>query len=143
MPAGRKNATMFHEMIFPAYKKIAALFGRLAYGCCEPVHSFWEKSLSTLDNLYRISISPWCDEEFMGERLRGTGITFLRKPPATILGMDTPVLDEEATLNCFRKTAKAARGCKLEIAQRDVYMVGNSPEKVRRFVELARQGLGE
>jgi hypothetical protein len=57
--------------------------------------------------------------------------------------MDTPVLDEEATLECFRKTAKAAKGCKLEIAQRDVYMVGHSPEKVRRFVELARKGLGE
>ena len=77
----------------------------------------------------------------MGERLQGTGITFLRKPPATILGMDTPVLDEEATLACFRKTAKAAKGCKLEIAQRDVYMIGNSAKKVKRFVELARKGL--
>ena len=55
--------------------------------------------------------------------------------------MDTPELDEEAVLNCFRKTAQAAKGCKLEIAQRDVYMIGNSPEKVRRYVELARKGL--
>lgn len=72
----------------------------------------------------------------MGQRLQGTGITYLRKPPATILGMNTPVLDEEATLACFRKTAKAAKGCKLEIAQRDVYMIGGNPEKVRRFVQL-------
>ena len=77
----------------------------------------------------------------MGERLRGTGVTFLRKPPATILGMDTPALDEDATLNCFRKTAKAARDCKIEIIQRDVYRVGSSAKKVRRFVELARKGL--
>lgn len=77
----------------------------------------------------------------MGERLQGTGVTFLRKPPATLLGMDTPELDEEAVLRCFRKTAQAARGCKLEIAQRDVYMVGGSAEKVRRYVELARRGL--
>lgn len=79
----------------------------------------------------------------MGERLQGTGVTFLRKPPATILGMDTPILDEQATLDCFRKTGKAARGCKIEIIQRDVYMVGSSAQKVKRFVELARQGLEE
>ena len=77
----------------------------------------------------------------MGERLRGTGITFLRKPPATLLGMDTPELDEDAVTACFRKTAEAARGCKLEIAQRDVYMVGHSAEKVHRYVELARKAL--
>lgn len=77
----------------------------------------------------------------MGEKLRGTGVTYLRKPPATILGMNTPVLDEQATLDCFRKTGKAARGCKIEIIQRDVYTIGSNPEKVRRFVELARQGL--
>lgn len=77
----------------------------------------------------------------MGERLQGTGVTFLRKPPATILGMDTPELDEDATLACFRKTGKAAKGCKIEIIQRDVYMIGSSAKKVHRFVELARKGL--
>lgn len=77
----------------------------------------------------------------MGEKLRGTGVTFLRKPPATILGMNTPTLDEAETLACFRKTAKAARDCKIEIIQRDVYTVGSNPDKVKRFVELARIGL--
>ena len=77
----------------------------------------------------------------MGERLRGTGITYLRKPPATILGTDSPELDEDAALRCFRETARAARGCKLEIAQRDVYMVGGSARKVRRFVAIARKAL--
>lgn len=137
------SPAMYKELVWPYYKELMSHFGLSSYGCCEASHPIWDNCLSELENLRKVSISPWCDEEFMGERLRGTGITFLRKPPATILGMDTPVLDEEATLNCFRKTAKAARGCKLEIAQRDVYMVGNSPEKVRRFVELARQGLGE
>ena len=42
----------------------------------------------------------------MGEALRGTGITYLRKPPATLLGMETP-LDEDAVTACFRKTAEA------------------------------------
>ena len=94
-----------------------------------------------MGDLKKVSISPWCDEALMGERLHGTGITYLRKPPATLLGMDTPELDETAVLDCFRKTAKAAKDCKLEIAQRDVYMVGHSAQKVKRYVELARIGL--
>ncbi|MBP3428213.1 MAG: hypothetical protein J6M47_08130 [Clostridia bacterium] len=132
---------LYAELVFPYYREMMEQFGLVSYGCCEASHPIWDNCLSKVKNLRKVSISPWCDEEFMGERLQGTGVTYLRKPPATILGMDTPVLDEEATLACFRRTAKAAKGCKLEIAQRDVYMVGHSAEKVRRFVELARIGL--
>jgi len=132
---------MYRDLVFPAYAKVMSRFGLVSYGCCEASHPIWDDCLSKVPNLRKVSISPWCDEEFMGERLQGTGITFLRKPPATLLGMDTPHLDEDAVLACFRKTANAAKGCKLEIAQRDVYMVGGSAEKVRRYVELARIGL--
>ncbi|MBR6667416.1 MAG: hypothetical protein IKL25_03535 [Clostridia bacterium] len=132
---------MYRDLVFPHYKRVMDRFGLISYGCCEATHPIWDDCLSKLPHLRKVSISPWCNEEFMGERLLNTGVTYLRKPPATILGMNTPVLDEEATLACFRKTAKAAKGCKLEIAQRDVYTVGNNPDKVKRFVQLARIGL--
>lgn len=135
------SAQMYADLVFPYYQKLMSHFGLVSYGCCEASHPIWDNCLSKVPNMRKVSISPWCDEEFMGEKLQGTGITYLRKPPATLLGMDTPTLDEDAVLDCFRKTAKAARGCKLEIAQRDVYMVGGSAEKVRRYVELARMGL--
>jgi len=77
----------------------------------------------------------------MGERLRGTNVTYLRKPPATLLGMNTASLDEEAVLACFRKTAEASSGCKVELIQRDVYTIGPDPAKVKRYVQLARQGM--
>lgn len=134
------SPAMYADLIFPYYRQLMEKFGLVSYGCCEATHPIWDNCLSTLPNLRKVSISPWCDEESMGERLRGTGITFLRKPPATLLGMDGP-LDEQATLDCFRKTARAAKGCKLEIAQRDVYRIGPDPAKVRRYVQLARQGL--
>lgn len=131
---------MYRELVFPYYRQIMERFGLVSYGCCEPVHPIWDSCLSTVKNLRKVSISAWCDEETMGERLRGTGITYLRKPPATIVGMPG-ALDEEAALACFRKTAKAAKGCKLEIAQREVYQVGGSAEKVHRYIELARIAL--
>lgn len=135
------SPAMYRDLVFPSYQKLMNHFGLISYGCCEPVHAIWDHCLSTLPHLRKVSISPWCDEALMGERLRGTGITYLRKPPATLLGMDTPELDETAVLDCFRKTAEAAKDCKLEIAQRDVYMVGHSAQKVKRYVELARIGL--
>ena len=134
------SPAMYEELVFPAYRKLMEICGLVSYGCCEATYPIWEGALSTIPNLRKVSISPWCDEARMGEALWGTGITYLRKPPATLLGMETP-LDEDAVTACFRRTAEAARGCKLEIAQRDVYRIGADVGKVRRYVELARRAL--
>ena len=86
---------MFDEFFFPVYKRISSLFGRLSYGCCEPVHNFWGKSLSKLTNLRKISISPWCDEEYMGDALRGKNIIYQRKPSPLFIGGTDYSLDEK------------------------------------------------
>ena len=129
---------MFGEFVWPCYEKIARNYGLLSYGCCEPVHPIFDDYLSTLPNLRKVSISPWCDEEFMGERLKGKNIIFHRKPSPNFIGVGIE-LDEAAVIEHIDKTVKAAKGCKLEFTQRDVYTAANNPEKVRRFVELIRQ----
>ncbi len=129
---------MFAEFIFPAYQKVAGQFGLLSYGCCEPVDPVWEPCLSKLPNLRKLSISPWCNEEIMGEQLSGKRVVYFRKPSPNFLGVGT-TLDEAAAAEHIDKTVQAAKGCTLEIAQRDVYTVSNSPEKVRRYVEIIRQ----
>lgn len=134
------SPSLYEEMVFPYYKELMDLFGLVSYGCCEATHPIWKTCLSKILNLRKVSISPWCDEEAMGEFLRGTNVTYLRKPPATLLGVGRN-LDEEAVLACFRKTAMASKDCHLEIAQRDVYQINNSPDKVKRYVALIRQGL--
>lgn len=136
------SPAMYEELVFPSYKRVMDHFGLVSYGCCEATHPFWESCLKEQGNLRKVSISPWCDEKFMGEVLQNTGITYLRKPPATILGMEDPNLDEDAARACFRKTAEAIKGCKAEIIQRDVYQTGGNPEKVRRYVQIAREELG-
>ncbi|MEF9879418.1 MAG: hypothetical protein RR975_08295 [Clostridia bacterium] len=134
------SPALYAQLIFPYYKELMDAFGLVSYGCCEATHPIWLDCLSKVENLRKVSISPWCHEEAMGEYLRGTSITYLRKPPATLLGLGS-TLDEAAVLDCFRKTAKAAKGCHLEIAQRDVYQINHGPDKVKRFVSLIRQGL--
>ncbi len=130
---------MFREFIFPCYYKVASIFGRLNYGCCEPVNTFWD-DIKTLPNLKKVSISPWCDEDYMSEQLRGSGIIYHRKPSPNYLGIGT-TLDEDAFRAHIEKTIKTARGCKLEICQRDVYTVNNDMNKVKRYVEIIRESI--
>ena len=132
------SPAMYEEMIFPYYKTIADEYGLLSYGCCEPVHAIWENCLSKLENLRKVSVSPWCDEEYMGEVLKGRKTIFHRKPSSNYLGVGTN-LDEDAFRDHIRKSIKAAKGCTLEITQRDIYTINNDEPKVRRYVELIRE----
>lgn len=131
---------MYKEFIVDHYRPLAARFGALSFGCCEAIHRFWDDSVETLPNLRKVSVSAWCDVQFMGERLRNRDIVFLRKPTANLLGV-TRDLDEDAVTQYFRETAEAARGCRLEVTQRDVYLLHGNIDKVRRYVELARAAL--
>lgn len=70
--------------------------------------------------------------------LRGRRVVYHRKPSPNVLGVGS-VLDEDGLRAHFRKTVRAARGCTLEITQRDVYTLGNTYEKVARYVEIARE----
>ena len=129
---------MYEEFIFPCYKKISEQYGLLSYGCCEPVDPIWDNCISKLENLRKVSISPWCNEDMMGERLRGSKVIYHRKPTPNILGVNS-TLDEEALREHIRKSLHAARGCKMEITQRDVYTIHNDIAKARRYVEIIRQ----
>lgn len=130
---------MFEEFIFPCYEKIGKLFGRLSYGCCEPTSAVWD-CIKRFDNLKKISISPWCDEEFMADQLRGKDIIYHRKPSPNFLGVGE-TLDEDGFREHIEKTLKTAQGCHLEITQRDVYTVNNDLKKVQRYVEIIRESI--
>jgi hypothetical protein len=136
------NPDMFNEFIFPYYKKVADAYGMLSYGCCEPVHSFWEKSISKFENLRKISISPWCDEEYMGEVLSNKGVIYLRKPSPNFVGVGKE-LDEAGFREHIRKTIKASNKHNLEIAFRDIYNLEGNIDKPRRAVEIVREEISK
>jgi len=131
------SPTMYEEFIFPIFKKAAERFGLVYYGCCEPVHEIWESCVSTLANLRKVSISPWCDEDYMGEALRGTNIIYSRKPSPNYLGVGS--FDEAAFTEYMKKTMVAARGCHAEIIFRDIYTLnlkaGKAVKIVRHLIE--------
>lgn len=129
---------MFGEFLFPHYQEAAGLFGLLSYGCCEPLHLYWEKYISRLKDLRKVSVASWTDEAYMGEVLRGTGIIYHRKPSANFIGVGRE-FDEDGFRASITKTLECAQGCRLEFSFRDVYTLGGDCGKPRRAVKLVRE----
>ena len=132
------SVPMFDEFFFSYMKEITDRCGLLSYGCCEPVDVLWEPCLSRLKNLRKLSVSPWNDEEALGEMIRGTKIVYHRKPSPNYISVDA-VFDEEAFAKHMEKTVKAARGCPLEVTFRDITSVRGEPWRLTRAVELTRE----
>jgi hypothetical protein len=134
------SPALFHEFFFPYYKDLAQMFGLVYWGCCEPAHPIWERSLSGLPNLKAVSISKWADQNYMAEALTGKGIVYSRKPDPNLLGVDVQ-LNEEVWAAEIRKTLEATAGkaIPLEFIVRDVYSVHGNLEKPKRAVEIARR----
>jgi hypothetical protein len=129
----------FAEFVYPYYEELTREYGLVYYGCCEPVHAYWDTSLCRLPNLRKISISPWCDEEIMAERLSGGGVIYSRKPSPNFIGIKAE-FDEDAFTAYIQKTAAALKGrCRAEFIFRDIYTLHGNPAKIRKAVEITRR----
>jgi len=130
------SPAQYREFVHPYLRALSDRFGRVYYGCCEPVHTILD-CLAELPNLARVSVSPWADEEVVGRFCRERGIAYSRKPRPTLFM--APVYDEGAVREHLAKTVACARGCRLEIIQRDVYTTHDEPRRFVRWVELVRE----
>jgi hypothetical protein len=130
----------YHEFVYPYLAEICSWFGLIYYACCEPVHEIWDQSVQHLPNLRKVSVSPWCDEAFMAERLADLPIVYSRHPSPNYLGI-TPDLDEAAWADHLQATADVTRaaGCRVEFIIRDVYSLHGNKEKARRAIEIMRR----
>lgn len=128
---------MFHEFIYPAYEYVASQFGLTYFGCCEPVHPIWN-DIRNLPHLRKVSVSPWCDQQFMGNVLRGSKIIYSRKPSPNYLGVGKE-FNETAYREHIDETLHVAYGCELEIIHRDIYTLNGNKQKVKRAVQIVRE----
>ena len=132
----------YGEFVYPYQERLVKRFGLLSYGCCERVDVIWSDYLSKWENLRKLSVSPFNDEDQVGEYLRGTRVVYYSKPRAEFV-TDPGPLDEEAIRKCFRGIARAASGCLLEVAQREVGTIFGDFERGRRYVQLAKETIAE
>lgn len=136
------SSSMYGEFIFPYYRDLAEEFGLVYYGCCESVHDIWEDYISKLPNLRKVSVSPWCDEEYMGQALKGQKVIYSRKPSPNFVGVGKK-LDEKAFRDHISKTLLAAKSCNLEIIFRDIYTLSGDLSKAAKAVKITRELIEE
>lgn len=131
------SPSIFKEFTYPYFERVAKEFGLVYYGCCEPVHEFWDDCLSNLPNLRKVSISPWCDERFMGEKLSNSNIIYARKPSPNYLGVGS--FDEAAFRDYIKQTLIHAKDCEVEFSFRDIYTLTDDNLKAKKAVGIVRE----
>jgi hypothetical protein len=130
---------MCAEYFLPYMAAICTHFGLVYYGCCEPVHDRWDMTIKAIPNIGAVSISPWCNQRVMGEKL-GRSVVYSRKPQAWPITARNP--DWDALSKDLDETLAAARDCNLEIIFRDVYRIHEDRPRLRRWVEMVRSKAG-
>jgi hypothetical protein len=129
------SPAMFEEFFLPYMAAVAGRFGRVYYGCCEPVHDRWDRVWKAIPHVRAVSISPWCDMRAMAEKL-GRQCVFSRKPRPGPISGSAP--DWHSLRQDLDDTLAAARGCNLEIIYRDVYRIGGDRARLRQWAEMVR-----
>jgi len=131
------SPAMFEDFVYPSYARLAETAGLTYFGCCEPVHLIWTNAISKLHGLRKVSVSPWCDEAWIGEALRSAKVIYSRKPSPNFVGVGT--FDEIAFAEHAATTVRAARGGHLEFIYRDVYTFDGDTTKPGRAVTIIRE----
>jgi hypothetical protein len=126
---------MFAEFIFPYQLPIQERFGLNCYGCCEPLDKRWHV-VKEIPNLRRVSVSPWADIANMAEMLEDRYI-FSMKPSPTDLAMTS--FDEDRIRTELRDALHKTRDCRVEVIMKDNHTIGNDPQRVVRWVQIARE----
>jgi len=129
---------MFSEFIFPYQKPLIEQYGLACYGCCEGVEDRLPYIME-LNNLRRVSISPWANEERCAEILSDKYV-YSRKPnPAPVsIGFD-----EAAIAESLEYTLNTAKGCNLEFNMKDTHTLENDKTRMKRWVEITRNKIDD
>jgi hypothetical protein len=130
---------MFEEFFYPLMKPIMERFGLAHYGCCEAADP-WLPSLLKTSNLRRLSISPWANVAKCAEALEDRCV-FSYKPLPTCV--TTEHVDEQAIRRGLEEafTIAKAHGCVVEVMLKDLHTVRHQPERLRRWIRLAREAV--
>ncbi len=128
---------MYAEFVFPYERRIMELFALTCYGCCEPIHDRWHV-VRQHPNLRRISVSPWCDLPSITEAL-GPNYVMSYKPNPSHLAMDR--WDEDLVRKTLRHAFDLAKqnNCRPEAIMKDNHTIRNQPERVIRWVAIAKE----
>ena len=134
------SAAMHKEFDIDYCRPIFERYGRVYYGCCEPLDRKLEV-VTTIPNLRKVSMSPWTQTERGAEGL-GRRFVFSCKPNPAHLAASS--FDETVVRNELSgiKAACDRHGCPLEFILKDISTLKYEPGRLFRWAEIAMEVAG-
>ena len=129
----------FNEFMLQYQLPIMEKFGLVAYGCCEDL-TLKIDVLRQVPNLRRIAVAPIADVARCAEQIGTDYVLSYRPSPSDMVGYD---FDPDRIRRILRRDLEACRECHVDITLKDVETVQGDPERVRRWVEIAREVIEE
>ena len=111
-------------------------FGLTYYGCCEPLDKKIDY-LRRIDNLRKISISPWCDIESVISQVGGDYVISQKPSPAVFAGSDWN--PEQARADIGNVLEKAQGKCHIEFIMKDISTVRRDPKRLWQWAQIAME----
>ena len=113
-------------------------FGRVHYGCCEPLHNKVDVCARYLPNMYQISMSPWVDFRKACENVRDRFVFGWRPNPA-FLAYDE--WDPDLVRRDISEKLAIAyeHGCAVAIYLKDISTVRHDPRRLTEWNAVAQE----
>ena len=131
------SPTMFKDFIFPYQMETSKRFGRVYYGCCEPLHERYE-IIREMDNLRTLSVSPWCDMKRLSQKISKDIIVACKPNPAFI----SQGFEEDALRAHVAQAKDSFKNNEIEYVMKDVHTIGGDISRITRWIDMARERLG-
>ena len=131
---------MFKEFEVDYTSRLAARFGLVYYGCCDPLDGKM-REVRMIPNVRKVSMSPWVNEE-RGAREIGGDFVYSRKPNPAVLAWD--VFHPEQVREHLTATRDICEnhGCPLELIQKDISTVRYEPQRLFEWARIAMEVVG-
>ncbi|MBQ8144336.1 MAG: hypothetical protein IJ042_06040, partial [Butyricicoccus sp.] len=125
---------MTKEFAIDYEKRLLEKFGLSAYGCCDNLEKKVPDVLA-INNIRRISVSPWADVASMRDQI-GMKAIFSCKPNPSYV---TSGWDEGFMRNYTMKLLQDGKGTPFEIILKDTHTIQNDPMRLRKWTDLCRE----
>ena len=123
---GHISAEDHERLEFDYIRRVCAKFGRVYYGCCEPLHDRMHL-VRKLPNVRKVSCSPWCNIDIAAEQIHGDFVAVNKPNPAWVAQES---FETETIENDLRRTrdACARNSTNLEYILKDISTVKYKPQ---------------
>jgi len=110
-------------------------FGLTYYGCCEPL-DIKMGMLREVDNLRKVSMSPWVDLQRAVDRV-GVDYVFSRKPNPAIFAEER--FNPDKARSILRETLDVIHDCRVELIMKDISTVRYEPQRLWNWAQIAAE----